>query len=253
MDDFPEQFVYGTADGTESGASEALSLGHMDDLLSRQKGDPFQVMYMNRETWVAYKGVLNAQPGNTASMIMNELFGMNMLHHDGTPIVMNDAVGMDLDIGAAAISTDAVASDTVTVTDPGFLGFRDLNVGETITLGGETAEVVSITDTHTVKVDPGSASGGWSNGTDLSGKVEQQNAVYACRFDAVDGISAVYHQNRGVPANPGEYYGPVAGFDAEDLGLERDKQAYQTRLDAFLQNVVHDPRAVARLSGFDVA
>lgn len=243
---YPEQFVWGTANGNSGGAAENLSLGMLDDLLSRQIGERHDVLYMNRATAVNFKGLLNAQPGNVAEMLMNETFGMPMLHYDGVPIVVNDAVSMDKPISDATVS-----GTTVTVQDTDFLGFSDLHVGETITLntgsGDETSTIASVTDPQTAEISTGTDI---TDGTNGSGKVESQLAVYAVRFDEVDGVCAVYHENRGVPANTSEWYGPIAGFDAEDQGLLEASPQYQTRLDYMGQTVVHDPESVARLAGF---
>lgn len=241
---FTSQTVFATDDGTQSGNAESLSYTHLDELLSRQKGQPFEVLYMNRETSVAFRSLLNQMPGNVAGMMMQETFGRNMMHYDGVPIVVNDAVGMDKPIDSATVS-----GTTITVDDAGFLGFSDLVVGQSITLGNDTGTVASRTDTHTVEI---------TNGTDIadgagkSGHVEQANVIYAGRMDPVDGICAVHYENRGIPANAGEYYGPIAGFDAEDQGLLEGSQRYQTRLDYFGQVVVHDPRAQARAVGFSL-
>ena len=241
---FPEQTFYATDDGTLSGNAESLSYTHMDELLSRQKGQPFEVLYMNRETSVAFRSLLNNMPGNVAGMMMQDTFGRQMMHYDGVPIVVNDAVGMDKQIGSATVS-----GTTITVDDSEFLGFSDLVVGQDITLNGETGTVASVTDTHTVEITTG---GDITDGSGLSGVVEQNNVIYAVRFDSVDGVCAVHYENRGIPANPGEHYGPIAGFDAEDQGLLEGSQRYQTRLDYMGQVVVHDPRAQARAVGFSI-
>lgn len=241
---FTEQTFFATADGTRSGSAENLSYTHLDELLSRQKGDEFDVLYMNRPTSIAFRSLLNNMGGNVAGMLMMDQFGRQMLTYDGTPIVVSDAVGMDKQI------TDAdVSGSTVTVQSSEFLGFSDLVIGQTIELNNETSTVASVTNAHEVEITTGSDI---TDGSGYSGHVEQDNVIYAARFDSVDGVCAVYHNNRGVPADAGEYYGPIAGFDAEDQGLLEDSPRYQTRLDFYGQLVNHDPRAVARAVGFSV-
>ncbi|MCS3661800.1 hypothetical protein [Salinibacter ruber] len=242
--DVNSQTFYATDDATLTGNAENLSYTHIDELLSRQKGEPFQVMYMNRETSIAFRGLLNNMPGNVAGMMMEDTFGRQMLHYDGTPIVVNDSVAMDKPFAEATVS-----GTTVTVTDPGFLGFSELVVGESITVGGSSTTVASVTDTHTVEVSDGTA---LSDGSGQSGVVEQQNVIYAGRMDPTDGIAAVYHENRGVPADAGEHYGAIAGFDAQDQGLLESAPRYQSRLDFYGQTVVHDPEAQARVLGFSI-
>lgn len=242
--DRSEQTFYATDDATLTGNAENLSYTHIDELLSRQRGEPFQFIYMNRETSIAFRGLLNNMPGNVAGMMMQDTFGKQMLHYDGTPIVVNDAVAMDKQIPEATVS-----GTTVTVTSDAFLGFSELVVGESITVGGNTTTVASVTDTHEVEVSDGTA---LSDGTGQSGHVEQKNVIYAGRMDPVDGIAAVYHENRGVPADAGEHYGPIAGFDANDQGLLESSPRYQSRLDFYGQTVVHDPEAQARAVGFSI-
>lgn len=242
--DRSQQTFYATDDATLTGAAQSLSYTHLDELLSRQRGEPFDVIYMDRETSIAFRSLLNQMPGNIAGMMMQDTFGRNMLHYDGTPIVVTDAVSMDKPISDADVS-----GTTVTVQAADFLGFSEEVVGEDITLGGETGQVASVTDTHTVEITTGTDI---SDGTGLTGKVEQQPAIYAGRMDPTDGICGVYHENRGVPADAGEYYGPIAGFDANDQGLLESSPRYQTRLDHYGQVVVHDPEAQARVLGFSV-
>lgn len=164
-----------------------------------------------------------------------------MLHYDGTPIVVNDAVGMTKTFSDA---DRTASSDKITVNDTNFLGFTDLNVGQTITVDGTDYTISSVDSANEVTV--GSVS---SDATGDAGSVESKRAIYACRFDEVDGIAAVYHQNRGIPANASEHYGPIAGFDAEDQGLLEGSPQYQTRLDFYGQVVVHDYESIARLAG----
>lgn len=245
---YGDQYVWGTSDGTSGGTAENLSLNMLDDLLSRQIGQKYDALYMSREGAVEFKALLNSQPGNVAAMLMNETFGQPMLHFDGVPIIVNDAVSMD-----KPISDATVAGTTVTVQDTDFLGFTDLHVGESITLdtgsGNETGTIASVTDAQTAEITTGTDI---TDGTNGSGKVESKRAVYAVRFDEVDGICAVHYANRGVPGDTSEWYGPIAGFNSEDQGLLENSPQYQTRLDYFGQIVVHDPEAVARLAGFKV-
>jgi len=243
---FPEQTFYATSDGTISGNAENLSYTHFDELLSRHKGNEFDVIYMNRETEIAFRSLLNNMGGNIAQMLMIDTFGQQMLTYDGTPIVCNDSVGMDKRFSDAEVS-----GTTVTFNDSGFLGVSDLSVGQTIYVSDndETATVASVTNAHELEIETASD---LTDGSGLSGRVEQENVMYAVRFDSVDGVCAVYHDNRGVPANPGEYYGPISGFDAEDQGLLEDSPRYQTRMDFYGQLVAHDPRSIARAVGFSL-
>ena len=213
----------------------------LNDLQSRQPGEKFDALFVNRATGVYIKNLLDAAPGNTAAMQMSELYGKPMLYWNGMPIVVNDAVGAGRSWSAATVS-----GTTLTVTDSGFMGFHDGDVGLTVTQdGNSTRTVASVTDSHVIELST-------SGGTTGAGSLPVKNVIYALRFDEVDGIAAIYHANRGVPASAGEYYGPIAGFDAEDLGLQPNVQQYWTRLDFFGNVVSHSPFAQASLSHFNI-
>jgi hypothetical protein len=239
-----DQTFYATDTRAVDGTPENLSYEHIDELLSRQKGEPFDGLMMDRESSIAFKQLLNNMGGNVGGMMQEENFGRQMLHYDGVPIIVSDAVGIDKAIGDAEVN-----GTTVTVHDPAFYGFTELTLGQTIELDGETSTVDAINNAHQVEIDAGTDI---SDGTGKSGRVEQANTMYAVRFDPVDGFAAVYHDNRGVPADAGEYYGPIAGFNAKDMGLLEDSPRYQTRLDHYGNTVSHHPRAQARAVGFAV-
>lgn len=216
----------------------SLALTHFNDLSTRWKGERYDAFYMDRETGVAFRDLLTASPGNTAEMIMNEAFGMPMLHYDGIPCVITDAVGRERHFTEATVD-----GSEVTVTDPDFVGFSETDAGNTIN-GTEITDVVS---SHTVGVADGAA----VNETGPN-KVDKSHAIYAIRFDEVDGACAVYHENRGMQANAGEYHGPIAGFDAEDLGILDWAPRYRTRLDFFGNTAVQSPHCLAKLDGYEL-
>lgn len=240
--DDASQKVYWTDTGAAGGTAQNLSLTALDDMLSRYKDERFEVIYTDRETWVEIKSLLNSAGGNTAEMLMNELFGRPMLHYNGVPIVILDPVGDIKEFNSA--TGDGAGNVTVDDTDGDFIGFSSIDVGRDITVNGSTTSITGVTDTHTVTVSDGTfaASG--------AGQVEKTNAIYACRFDEVDGVTALFHANRGVPANAGKYYGPIAGFDAEDLGSLETSSRYRTRLDYFGNVAVQSRWAFVRLSHY---
>jgi hypothetical protein len=236
---FTEQAKYNTNTGLVGGTRQNLSLNSLDDLISRYKDEQFDVLYTDRETFVYIKGLLNAAGGNTAAMLMNEKFGMSMLHYDGVPIAVVDAVGASKTWASATI-----AGTTITVTDPAFLGFSSLDVGRSITQIGGTSTIATVVNTHqvTVAVATGMGAG--------AGSVAKTSALYAVRFGELDAVSAVFHEGRGVPARAGDYYGPIAGFDAVDMDMLEDSPRLRTRITWYGNTVVQSPYAIARLSHY---
>lgn len=239
-----DQTFYATDDRSVSGTPENFSFEHIDEVLSRQKGGDFDALMVDRETSIAFKQLLNNAGGNVGGMLQMENFGRQMLHYDGVPIIVNDAVGID-----KAIDSASVNGTTVTVDDRHFYGFTVTSLGQEITLDGETSTVDAINNAHEIEISTGSDI---SDGTGKSGVVEQNNVMYALRYDPVDGFAAVYHDNRGVPADAGDYSGPIAGFNAEDQGLLERSPRYQTRIDFYGNLVSHHSRAQARAIGFAV-
>ncbi len=257
---FTEQEVYGTNDGTATGTKLNLSLRMVDDLLSRQKGDEFDVIYSDRATMVTFTNLYNLAGGNTATIFMDPNFGKGsaaVFMYRGKPWYIMD------DVGAAKVSNGngAVSSSDATLVvdmtsatgDPHFPGFTNLDIGRSITVAGAgaaaadlTTTILSVTSTNTVELAVNAS----TTVSDAIVTVAATNAIYAVRYDEEDGATSIYHQNRGVPANAGEFYGPIAGFDAEDLGLLESSPFYRTRLDWYGNFVVQSPYAVARLSHF---
>lgn len=250
--DFNEQKVFATSLSDVSGgaALNNLSLSLLNDLLTRWKGERFQTIYSDRETYVEVLDLLDAAGGNTAGLFMKDNYGEPFFAYRGTRWYVLDTIGSEKTATAGTFTT---ATDVVSITevaDPFFLGFSDLDVGRSVTVDGVAVGFIeTVTDARTVVVsDPDTAA-------DQTGAVviAKTNAIYACRFDEEDGVSAIYHTNRGVPQGAGKYYGPIGGFDAEDLGLLENAPIYRTRLDWFGNFVQQSPYAVARLSHYAVA
>jgi hypothetical protein len=197
--------------------------------------------------------LLNQAGGNVAGMFMKDNYGEPYWAYRGIRWYVLDAVGAEKTAADGTYDHTGGASEKLltisSVEDPYFLGFSDLDLGSTVTVDGTSVgTVTSVIDYRTVTTS------GAGDTSDHSGAVviEKTHAIYACRYDEEDGFTAVYHANRGVPANVGEYYGPIAGFDAEDLGLLEDSPRYRTRLDWYGNFVLQSPFALARLSHFTV-
>lgn len=255
---FPEQLVYGTDDGLVTGTKQNLSLRMVDDLLSRKKGDEFQAIYSDRATMVTFMNLYNLAGGNTGQIFMDQNFGHTsaVFAYRGKPwYVLDPAGAVKTATGAASITTATTTLDIdMTATgDQHFPGFTSLDVGRAITIVGAgpaaanlVTTIASVTDIDTVEVTDAAS----TTVTTEDVTVDATNVIYVCRFDEDDGISALYHSNRGVPANAGEFYGPIAGFDAEDIGLLESAPMLRTRLDWFGNFTVQSPYAEARLSHF---
>lgn len=263
--DFREQKLFATTGagvaGTPYGTAANLSFETLYDLVSRYKGEGFDVLFVNRRTSVEIMTLLSVAGGNVACHMMNERFGCNMFHFDGIPIVVLDVVGQGKRTSDDALAASAAAAtgtpDTLTIDpalDPYWYGFTDIDIGTTFSLVDVTGAVTGAGSIDDV-TGPYGAEITLTTGTaPVSGSFVQTdyNVIYAVRFDEVDGFSAIYHQNRGVPANAGEYTGPIAGFDAEELNLLEDCPKYRTRLDWYGNFVSHSPYSVARLSHFNI-
>lgn len=257
---FTEQEVFGTDTGLVSGVKQNLSLRMVDDLLSRNKGEEFDTIYSDRQTMVTFMNLYNLAGGNTGAMFMDPNFGKGsamVFMYRGKPWYVLDHAGAakvssgngGITSGAAALVVDMTAA----TGDPHFPGFTSLDVGRTITVtgAGSAGATLSTTISAVTAVNAATlAANASTTVTDGTVTVSATNVIYAVRHDEEDGLCAIYHQNRGIPANPGQYFGPIAGFDAEDLGLLEASPMYRTRIDWFGNFVVQSPFAIARLSHF---
>lgn len=264
--DFVRGFFLGTAEGNQlhgldywvdyydktAGFTEqdyaagggALSLDMVQDLTSRHKDGPFDVMYMQRPTYNAFRGLLNDLGGNTAAMVMDTRFGKPVLMYDGIAVIMNDSPGADKVIASGnwGAATTTVTLDTV---DNAFYGFSDSDLGKTISDSNESTTVSTIVDSGEITVAVGFTPTGA-----LTIDGDSLPTVYAVRFDTEDGVSAVYHTNPGGSADVGENYGNIGGFSATDIGDLQGPNIKRIRLDWFGNIVSHSPYAIARMRNF---
>lgn len=247
--EFTEQKVFADDAGDGTGTAQNLSLNLLDDLLTRWKGEGFDVIYSDRETYVEVMDLLNAAGGNVAAMFMTDNYGQPFFAYRGTRWYVLDAVGAEKTATAGAWDLTGGASEKLVtvseVADPYFVGFSDLDLGRSVTVDGTDVGVITaIIDERNVTTD------GVAGDDTGAVVVAATHAIYACRFDEEDGVTAIYHSNRGVPQNAGKYYGPIAGFDAENIGLLESSPIYRTRIDWFGNYVQQSPYAVARLSHY---
>jgi hypothetical protein len=229
-------------------AGGALSLDDIVDLLSRQKGNAFNVVFLPRPTMNAFRGILNDMPGNTAEMVMEEKFGKPVLMYDGIPFVTLDPVEADKVVGANnwAVATNAVTYDTL---DNSFRGFSQSDIGKTISDASDSTTVATWVDADSITV----ASGASLTDTEaLTLDGDSVPLIYAVFMDEEEGVSAVYHRNLGdLNASMGEHNGPIAGFTANEIGLlESAGDIFRVRLSWYGNIASQSPYAIARMRGF---
>ena len=264
--DFNEQKIFGTTNGLVTGTKSALSLRMVDDLLSRHFGGDFTAIYSDRATQVTFMNLYNLAGGNTGAMFMDANFGKGerVFSYRGKPWYVLDEAGAPKNSITGDIATSAVGGVTVgaspftTITvsdiaDPFFLGFSDIDVGRSITISGAaaaaadlTTTIVSVTNYRQVVI----ADAADSAVTGKALRMAKANVIYAVRYDEEDGVTALFHENMTAPADAGEYFGPIAGFDFTDLGDHQDAPVKRARIDWYGNMVQHSPYAVARLSHF---
>lgn len=254
--DYGDLLVYNTNTGLSSGTKQALALTDLDDLLSRYKGERFQLIVSDRATYVAYRNLLIAAGGNIASMFMKNNFGENVPAYDGIPWLILDPAGQAKAGADADYDHTGGASERLmtvdTTSDPYWIGFSSLDVGRTVTFSDASTGVIeTVVDESKVTFTSGTNPG--SDKSALSFTVSATNVIYALRFDEQDGITSIYHANEGGSSAPtGDYYGPIGGFDAEDLHILEDLNNYRTRLSWFGNIVNHQPWSCARLSHYTI-
>lgn len=264
-----EQKVFHTSDDTPGGTSKDLNTTVMRQFLTRSGDQMFDVVWCDEDTYVQVQEIISNMPGNMAQHIMDQNFGRPVLQFNGTRIMKLDAAG-DVKIGKNVVLDSTVDPSTLEIknTTDGhqkFHGFSDLDIGRGFTIYDSNDNVY---DTGTID-DLDSGSPRWkvevtmdNNTSDTlatsdSHRVEldKTNVMYGVRYDDLDGATAFYHQNMGVPADPGEQYqGPIAGFNVTDMDRERSgMRALLSQVDWFGNFAIKDPRAIARLSHYSFA
>ena len=227
----------------------ALSLDDIVDLLSRQKGNAFNVVYLSRPVMNAFRGLLNDMPGNTAEMVMSDKFNKPVLMYDAVPFVTLDAVEADKVIDDVADWTTTSTTLNQDGQNDGFRGFSQSDIGKTVSDSNESTTITAWTDADTVTI----AATITDTGT-LTVDGDSKPLIYACYFDEQDGVAAVYHRNLGdMAASMGEHHGPIGGFSATEIGLLEGPSIFRARLDWFGNIVSQSPHAIARMRNFSVS
>lgn len=247
----------GGSAGTPYGTKANLDLGMLDDLLTREKGLGFDVVFSDRKSFLSFKKQLNAVGGQVAPALMDERFGRPVYEYNGVLWVVNDAVGApkisSLDVAASVTITVTTGALSVnTATDKYWPGFQDTDIGRTFTLYSDAA-LTTVAATGTISDITGSATATTTYTTATkTGYIvlDQANLIYGIRYNEMDGVTAVYHNSRGVPPNAGEYQGPIAGFAAVEIGDLEDAPLTRTRLEWYGNYVALSPYSVARMSHF---
>jgi hypothetical protein len=272
-----EQKVFHTSDGTPgvantgSATKNTLDTKVMRQFLTRSGDEPFDVVWCDEDTYVEVQEILSDMPGNMAQHIMDQNFGRPVLQFNGTRIMKLDAAG-DVKVGKNIVFDSTTDPSTLKVENASdghqkFHGFSDLDIGRNITIynsntGGSSWDTGVIDDLDSssprrkveVTMDNKTATT-LSKSDSYRVEVEKTNVMYGLRYDDLDGATAFYHQNMGVPADPGEQYqGPIAGFNVTDMDRERSgMRALLSQVDWFGDFAIKDPRAVARLSHYKLS
>lgn len=270
-----EQKVFLTDDGTPGGSAQNLDSEAIRTLLTRSGDEEFDMLWTDEQTYVQIQMIVENMPGNMADHIMSENFGRSVLMIDGTNVMKLDAAGRRKKGANVIVNTtdDTVEVENSAAGDAKFIGFTDLDIGRDFTLydgdpddpavsasaigSGSVADLDDTSPNWKVSVtwdsEPGSDS---ATGDEHYVVLDKTPVIYGARYDTMDGATAFYHNTDGAPANPGEQYtGPIAGFNASDLGRARagNRRARETQLDWFGNFAVKSPYAVARLSHFSYA
>lgn len=263
-----EQKVFHTDDDSPGGTSQSLGSRVLRQFLTRSGDEDFDLVWCDEDTYVEVQEILSNMPGNMAQHLMDENFGRPVLQFNGTRIMKLQAAGSPK-VGKNVVLDSTVSPSTLEIPntsagDTKFHGFTDLDIGRTFTIydansGGSVYDTGTIDNLDSssprrkveVTMDNNTSN---TLGTGDSHRVEldSTSVMYGVRYDDLDGATAFYHENSGVPANPGpQYEGPIAGFNVTDMDRERTgMRALMSQLDWFGNFAVKDPRSVARLSHF---
>jgi hypothetical protein len=116
----------------------AMTLGALDTLIDAvPNGADF--LMMRSGTRRAYTALIRAAGGNTAAMIQHKNFDVPVLSHNGVPIIVNDFLPGDEELGTSGASTASIYAVRANELD----GFHGLT-------GGEAAGIV-VEDIGTVQ------------------------------------------------------------------------------------------------------
>lgn len=270
-----EQKIFHTDDDTPGGAASTLDSEVIRTFLTRNGDEPFDMIWTDEQSYVQVQLVVENMPGNTAEHILDENFGRQVLSINGTNVMKLDAVGREKKgLNAVVnVTADTIEIDSTSSGHKKFIGFSDLDIGRSFKLydgdpndpqANATLQSEGTVDSLDSTIPHWKVNVTWTSGEPASDKatgdgwvlvLEKTNAMYAARYDAMDGVTAFYHQTRGTPANPGDQYqGPIAGFNVHDIGRSRTgMRAIETQLDWFGNFAVQSPFALARLSHYDFA
>lgn len=225
------------------------------DMLLRTKMESFDVIFADRQTTVEFRALLAELPGNVPMHIMDPRFGKPMLMFDGIPWVVLDSIAEDKALVNAVVAGTGTTI-TAAVTDNGFVGFSNADVGKVVSDGSNTSTISSVDFSTGVATISGSITDGTKNltvlGPDSTGGAATKRNIYAVRFDEGDGFTSVYHANpNGTMPDNGEFLGgSLAGFSARNIGELQGPGILRSRMDWYGNFASHLPYSIVRLRNF---
>lgn len=208
-----------------------LTLGLLDDVITRDDGENFDCLVTNRTTRNWIKHLMRVESGGlTPYMIMEEDFGEQMLAYEGVPIIRNDDVGNEKfgiggSFGATVSGTDLTVQTPAGGSDDtdAWLGFTDADVGRTIYLGslddtGEAATIVEVGGFREVTLDGTLSDGPYANADFYMPPTSMMQLI---KFGEEDGFQACYAPNLASNVVPPQYPNatPIAGFIVDRYGM----------------------------------
>lgn len=253
--------LYHTCDNTNTGDPRPLNLPAIRKLITVARCDQYDALVSDLESFNATMALLESAGGNTAGMLMQEMFGMNVVsdgQYMGIPWIISDFVGAEK---TSAVFATTAASTTVTVatTDRCWPGFTCLDVGRTISVAGvdwgagndATTTIASVVDLNTVVVaDVANQTVAAGAGT-----LASTHAIYAVHFDEEDGFHFRHPEANGsVRRESGFKCLPsVGGLKEIDLGpLQTCPTIERTFIRLYGNFSLENVDALARLSHYSI-
>lgn len=248
--------LYHTCDSTCTGDPRPLNLPAIRKLITLARCDQYDALVSDLDSFNAAMALLESAGGNTAGMLMAEMFGMRVAsdgQYMGIPWIVSDDVGVEkTTVGAV------VAGTTVTVTDRCWLGFSSLDCGREVSWAGVVfggnakttiASVISPTQAVLTTAPDSTPAGG------AQFKLEETNAIYAVHFSEDDGFHFRHPEPNGSVSNATGYkcLPSVGGIQEVEIGpLQNCPTIHRTFIRMYGNFSLESVDALARLSHYTI-